>query len=281
MVKKAHTLLCIWCSLCFSTWCPLPSGGTWLYLLCHAVADNNMVSPSSSLLQAGQQQLSQSLLMLCSSPQANLWPLWDSLQCFCASLVVGNLRLDAALQTWSHKCQEHFPGSAGCSLANTAQDVVGLLCCFLESQSAVCVVDISSQISRLCLWFCWTSCGFCQPVQVPLNCSPAIWPIDHSPYYLVCLQTCWECTPSHHQFVNEDIKQYWSQYWSLKDATTYWLLFRSMQSNLLLMVVRMNSASQAQWKWILPHWHFLVNGKLWHCFAQGTQGLPREPGWSC
>jgi len=59
-------------------------------------------------------------------------PLLDSLQCVCASLVLGSPELDTAPQMWPLPCcaegKDHLPWPAGNALPNAAQDTICRLC---------------------------------------------------------------------------------------------------------------------------------------------------------
>lgn len=73
-----------------------------------------------------------------------------------------------------------------------------------------------------CTCFCWTSWGSCQ--QISLVCwHPSEQYLCTLEYWVLTwvwysVQTCWECTAP---VVNEDIKQDWSLYWSLKFPTCF------------------------------------------------------------
>lgn len=97
------------------------------------VADSNKVSPSLFLLQGGQTQLSQPLLVhhvlqpscqLCAPP-LNLSSHINIL------LVLEIPKLDTVVQIWSYKCQtegKDFSWPAGSVPPNKAQDVAGFHC---------------------------------------------------------------------------------------------------------------------------------------------------------
>lgn len=136
------------------------------------------------------------------------------------------------LQIWSHKCQmegkNQKPWPAGCTLANTSQDVVVCLYCkgtllarvhlivlqdpqvfflqncFLASQCPPCIVaqGYSSPHEGRCIFLHWSSWG-----SICLAClDPDFWPIDHSPHTWYCPQTCWEYILSHQPYCNKDVK---------------------------------------------------------------------------
>lgn len=157
---------------------------------------------------------------------------------------------------WHTEGKSHFPGPVGNSLANAAQDVIGLCCyegillahvqlgvhqdpqgpflqsCFPTGQHPAHIASgrFSIPSAGLGIWFCWTFVElheilvspYHQPVK-SLSGAP-LQDTNLSTWFGIDQKLAESALCPVVQVTNKDIEYYWPQYWSLRDAMSNQLL---------------------------------------------------------
>lgn len=207
-MAKAPTLTCIWYFFSCYNLCPLP-----LVLLLWT-SKKHLAPPSLYQAAAG----SHKICLLSSPGWASAAPSVSQLHYstkpvaslrfapVCPGCCTGNPKLDM----WPQKCQAEGSTPLGHLAAHSLTHPRMWLSFLAASQAAVHLVLLN--FMRLL------------PAHLSsLSRSPgALWHMGCSPHCWCHLQTCWECTSSHHRAGNAKIKQHWALFWSPGAAAPHW-----------------------------------------------------------
>ncbi|KAK4823457.1 hypothetical protein QYF61_002293 [Mycteria americana] len=213
------------------------------------------VSLKPSLLQAEQPQLSQPVFIgEVLQPSDHLrGPPLDSLQQVDVLLMLGAPELNAVLQAGSRKSriegQNHLPQPAGHASFDAAQDTVGFLGCkrtlpgHVEllinqhpevlllratlnpfSAQPVFVLGIApTHVQDLALGLCEVHTGPpLKPVKVPLDGIPSHQCVNRTTQLGVVGRLAEGALDPTVHVTDKDVKQHWSQYQPLRNATCHW-----------------------------------------------------------